>query len=462
MNQFGTIDRELLRKYSGPGPRYTSYPTAPVFSPTFGSEEYLAEVERTNASGTNAPLSLYAHLPFCDTLCYFCGCTMMVTNHPEQITEYNAYLIREVEMIGRMVAPERRVAQMHWGGGSPSYLSPADIRAVGDAFRRSFVFADDVEASVEVDPRGLTFEHMQAFREAGFNRVSLGVQDLDERVQTAINRLQPERLVVDAIDWSRRLGFTSINVDMIYGLPFQTVESFHRTMRQIMALDPDRLAIFHYAHVPWLKPHQKLISEETLPSVEEKLDMFIATTELLTGAGYWNIGMDHFAKVDDELSVSQRGGTLQRNFQGYSTKAGCDLYGFGMSAIGQFTESYQQNTKKLSDYYAAISAGRPATHAGYRMLPDDHIRKDAIMRLMCDMQLDKRAIESRHGIAFDDYFAGNVAKLEPFIRDGLVDVDRDRITVNGIGRLVIRNIAMCFDAYIDKMVQERPVFSKTL
>jgi oxygen-independent coproporphyrinogen-3 oxidase len=462
MSQFGTIDRELFRKYSGPGPRYTSYPTAPVFSTAFGPDQYTEEIRRTNSGTGAAPLSLYTHLPFCDTLCYFCGCTMLVTHSRSQISEYNRYLMREIEAIGRLVARDRMVAQMHWGGGSPSYLTPEEIRQVGDAFRRQFAYADDIEAGVEIDPRGLTFEHLQAFREAGFNRVSLGVQDFDETVQVAVNRVQSERITTDAVGWSRKLGFKSLNVDLIYGLPHQTIEGFQETVRKVLLLDPDRLAVFHYAHVPWLKPHQKLITEDVLPTVEQKIDMFIATTELLTGAGYWNIGMDHFAKADDELAVAQRNGTLHRNFQGYSTKAGCDLYGFGMSAIGQFTDTYQQNAKKLAEYYAAIEAGRPATIAGYRMLPDDHIRKDVIMRLMCHMKLDKSEVERRHGIVFDDYFATSLERLRGFAADGLVDIDEDRITVNGIGRLVIRNIAMAFDAYIDRMVQDRPVFSKTL
>lgn len=462
MSQFGTIDRDLFRKYSGPGPRYTSYPTAPVFSPAFGPDQYIEEIRRTNDGPGGRPLSLYAHLPYCDTLCYFCGCTMLVTHSRGQISEYNRFLVREIEAIGRLVARDRVVSQMHWGGGSPSYLSPEEIRQLGDAFRRQFTYADDIEAGVEIDPRGLTFEHMQAFREAGFNRVSLGVQDYDETVQVAVNRVQSERITADAVEWSRRLGFKSLNVDLIYGLPHQTIEGFQETVRKVLLLDPDRLAVFHYAHVPWLKPHQKLITEDVLPSVEQKIDMFIATTEILTGAGYWNIGMDHFAKADDELAVAQRNGTLHRNFQGYSTKAGCDLYGFGMSAIGQFTDTYQQNAKKLPDYYAAVEAGRPATIAGYRMVPDDHIRKDVIMSLMCRMMLEKREVERRHGIVFDEYFAPALERLRGFVADGLVEVHADRITVNGIGRLVIRNIAMAFDAYIDRMVQDRPVFSKTL
>ena len=245
MRQFERIDRELFRKYSGPGPRYTSYPTAPVFSPTFGPDAYMAEIRRTNETSNAGPLSLYAHLPFCDTLCYFCGCTMLVTHSRSQISDYNSYLMREIDTIGSKVSPDRRVVQMHWGGGSPSYLSPEEIREVGEAFRRRFTYAEDIEAGVEIDPRGLTFEHLQAFREAGFNRVSLGVQDYNETVQVAVNRVQSERITADTVEWSRKLGFASINVDLIYGLPHQTIDSFVETVRRVLRLDPDRLAVFH-------------------------------------------------------------------------------------------------------------------------------------------------------------------------------------------------------------------------
>jgi oxygen-independent coproporphyrinogen III oxidase len=462
MEQFTTVDLELLRKYSGPGPRYTSYPTAPAFSDTFGPDAYREAIESTNSGDAAAPLSLYFHFPFCDTLCYFCGCTMIVTHSRERIAEYNAYLKREIAMVAPMIREGRSVTQLHWGGGTPSYLQPEEIRDVGEFIRERFLFDDEIEAGVEIDPRGLTFDHMQALREAGFNRVSMGVQDFEYRVQESVNRIQPEDITMEAIEWSRKLGFGSINIDLIYGLPFQTVESFENTVDKIIAISPDRLAVFNYAHVPWLKPHQKLIRAEDLPTPERKLEIFKMTTEKLLAAGYWNVGMDHFAKRTDELAIAQRNGTLYRNFQGYSTKSGCDLYGFGMSAIGQFADTYHQNEKEVREYYAALDAGRFATHVGYRMTPDDHIRKDVIMKLMCDMSLDIRAIEHRHSITFESYFASSVEKLKPFADDGLVTIDSDRIVVHGMGSLVIRNIAMCFDAYIDSMIKEKPIFSKTV
>jgi oxygen-independent coproporphyrinogen-3 oxidase len=462
MSQFENIDLGILKKFDRPGPRYTSYPTAPAFTSAFGPDDYRREIQRTNSERSADDLSIYVHLPFCDTLCYFCGCTMLVTRHRSRIREYNEYLKKEIDLVAPMIAPGRRVVQLHWGGGTPSYLDPDEIADLGRHIRKHFTFAEDIEASVEIDPRGLTRDHMAAFREVGFNRVSMGVQDFDPAVQEAVNRLQGESITRDAVRWSRELGFSSINVDLIYGLPFQTVDAFARTVEIIIGISPDRIAVFNYAHVPWLKPHQKVMSVDALPSPDDKLRIFKMTIEKLLAAGYWNIGMDHFARSTDELAVAQRNKTLYRNFQGYSTKAGCDLYGFGMSAIGHFRDSYHQNFKELPRYYEAIGAGSLATHVGYRMTPDDHIRKEVVMRLMCDMEVDKRSVEEKFGIEFDRYFSSSLPRLEPFIADGLVRVDRDRIEVRGLGRLVIRNIAMCFDAYIERLMKEKPIFSRTV
>ncbi|HTP12937.1 MAG TPA: oxygen-independent coproporphyrinogen III oxidase, partial [Bacteroidota bacterium] len=274
--------------------------------------------------------------------------------------------------------------------------------------------------------------------------------------------VQPKSITRDAVEWSRKLGFQSVNLDLIYGLPFQTLESFEKTVDTVMDISPDRIAVFNYAHVPWLKPHQRLIHPEDLPETDLKLTIFKMTTEKLLNAGYWSVGMDHFAKQTDELAIAQRNGTLYRNFQGYSTKAGCDLYGFGMSAIGHFKETYQQNIKNVRDYYKAINGNDFATHVGYRMTTDDHIRKEVIMRVMCDMEIRKKDIERQFGIDFDDYFEGAFPKLATFVDDGLVSLHPDKIVVNGMGRLVIRNVAMCFDAYLDRMIKEKPIFSKTV
>jgi oxygen-independent coproporphyrinogen-3 oxidase len=456
------VDIELLKKYDRPGPRYTSYPPAPAFSKDFGPDDYKDAIIENNRENPTNVLSLYFHIPFCDTLCYFCGCNMLVTHNRATIRKYLDYLKREVEMVCEFLSSGRKVTQLHWGGGTPSYLNPDEIKELGDFINERVEFVDDPEVGVEIDPRGLTYEHMKAFREVGFNRISMGVQDFDPRVQKAVNRIQPEEITRQAIDWARELGFKSINLDLIYGLPFQTVESFEKTLDKVIELSPERLAVFNFAYVPWLKPHQRIIKKEDLPTPDVKLKILKMTIEKLTKAGYVYIGMDHFAKPDDELAIAQREKTLYRNFQGYSTRAGADLYAFGMSAISQFQNIYAQNYKELKDYYLRIDEGKFPTAVGYRMSQDDMIRKHVIMRLMCDMELTKSEVEEKFNIKFDDYFADSIQKLNEFVEDGLVELSGDKIKVSLMGRLVIRNIAMCFDAYIDKMMKEKPIFSRTI
>ncbi len=456
------VDVELLKKYSVPGPRYTSYPSAPVFSQEFRPDDYLAEIRDTNREGEDSPISVYAHLPYCDTLCYFCGCTMKVTNDATQITAYNQYLKKEIAAIAKMVSPSRKVSQLHWGGGTPSYLDAADILDLGGFLKSSFTYADDIEAGVEIDPRGLTKDRMEAFRESGFNRTSMGVQDFDPAVQKAVNRIQSEKITRDAVEWSREMGFTSVNIDLIYGLPNQTLAGFERTVERVIDLSPDRLAVFNYAHVPWLKPHQKVLDEMSLPAAGEKLEIFRMTLEKLAGAGYENVGMDHFAKPDDELALARRNGSLYRNFQGYSTKAGCDLYAFGMSAISFLGGVYHQNKKTVREYFEKIDAGLVPTHAGYRMSRDDVIRRDVIMKIMCDNEVMKGDIEERYGISFDGYFAAALPKLGAFTADGLIELKGDRIVITPEGRLIVRNIAMCFDPYLESLGKDKQVFSKTV
>ena len=460
--QFNNIDVEVLRKVDKPGPRYTSYPTAPLFSTDFTWKDFLEEIKQTNQNDSKADLSLYLHLPFCDTLCYFCGCTMIVTRSRERIKEYNEYLKREIDLVREHLSDDRVVTQLHWGGGTPSYLDPDEIHDLASHLKKHFTYDPDIEAGVEIDPRGLTYEHMAALREAGFNRVSMGVQDFNPKVQEATNRIQPEDITRQTVEWSRQLGFTSINIDLIYGLPFQTVGSFNETVDIIIDISPDRIANFNYAHVPWLKKHQKLIKPEDLPTPDQKLEILKSTMEKLGDAGYWYVGMDHFAKPDDELAVAQKNKTLYRNFQGYSTKKGCDLYGFGMSSISQFNEIYAQNEKTLKEYYDAIDAGRLATFQGYRMTPDDHIRKFVITKLMCDFALDPNEVEKEFDITFNEYFEESLIKLSDFIHDGFIKKENGRYIVSPNGRLIIRNIAMCFDAYIDSLVKEKPIFSRTV
>ncbi len=460
--QFNNIDVEVLRKVDKPGPRYTSYPTAPLFSTDFTWKDFLEEIKQTNQNDSKADLSLYLHLPFCDTLCYFCGCTMIVTRSRERIKEYNEYLKREIDLVREHLSDDRVVTQLHWGGGTPSYLDPDEIHDLASHLKKHFTYDPDIEAGVEIDPRGLTYEHMAALREAGFNRVSMGVQDFNPKVQEATNRIQPEDITRQTVEWSRQLGFSSINIDLIYGLPFQTVGSFNETVDIIIDISPDRIANFNYAHVPWLKKHQKLIKPEDLPTPDQKLEILKSTMEKLGDAGYWYVGMDHFAKPDDELAVAQKNKTLYRNFQGYSTKKGCDLYGFGMSSISQFNEIYAQNEKTLKEYYDAIDAGRLATFQGYRMTPDDHIRKFVITKLMCDFALDPNEVEKEFDITFNEYFEESLIKLSDFIHDGFIKKENGRYIVSPNGRLIIRNIAMCFDAYIDSLVKEKPIFSRTV
>jgi len=456
-----TIDFDVLKRFNIQGPRYTSYPTAPLFSSEFTAEDLREEIVATNEH-SDRPLSLYFHFPFCAKLCYFCGCTMRVTHDRKLISQYNDYIKRELDIIAPLVSREREVVQMHWGGGTPSYLLPDEIREIGGYIKDRFTFDLDVEASVEIDPRNMVRDHIEAFAEAGFNRISFGVQDFNLQVQQAINRVQSEAITRQVVIWAREFGFQSVNLDLIYGLPYQTLETFAETVDKVIDISPERVAIFNYAHVPWLKKHQAVMNQDAMPSPDQRLAILEMTSEKLADAGYEYIGMDHFAKPTDELAVAQKEGTLYRNFQGYSTKAGADLYAFGMSAISQFENIYAQNHKDFKAYYAAVDAGKPATNVGYRMTADDHIRKEVIMQLMCDLELDKRAIEQKFGIDFDEYFRSDIPKLDQFIREGLLVNRPDKISVIGSGILIIRNIAMCFDEYLEEMMRTKPVFSKTV
>ncbi|MGI8541900.1 MAG: oxygen-independent coproporphyrinogen III oxidase [Aridibacter sp.] len=462
MKEFGEIDIELLKRFNQPGPRYTSYPTAPLFSKEFDAEDFEREVVETNADANSNNISLYFHFPFCEKLCYFCGCNMMVTSDRSAISNYNEYLKKEIELLLPKISKNRQIEQMHWGGGTPSYLLPEEILDIGSFIKSKFNFSEDLEASVEIDPRGLTREHMEAFREIGFNRISMGVQDFNLKVQEAVNRVQSEEITRQAVDWANELGFKSINLDLIYGLPYQTLEDFATTVDKIIDISPNRIAVFNYAHVPWLKKHQNIIPEEALPTPDERLNILKMTIEKLTAAGYEYIGMDHFAKPTDELAIAQKNNTLYRNFQGYSTKAGCDVYAFGLSAISQFQNIYAQNLKNIKDYYTRVDEKLPATNVGYRMTFDDHVRKETIMQLMCHLEIDKRDIEQKFGIDFEEYFAADIPKLDIFINEGLLENNADQIKIIGSGILIIRNVAMCFDAYLEKMKKGKPVFSKTV
>lgn len=446
----------LLEKYSKPGPRYTSYPTAPAFKKNYSSAKRLESLEHAGKD-----ISLYFHLPFCDTLCYFCGCTMLVSNNRDRIAEYLDYLKREMELTANAIG-DRNVIQLHWGGGTPTHLSPSEIRSLSESIHKHFHISDDAEISVEIDPREVTRDHIQALAEAGFRRASIGVQDMDERVQRAINRIQPESVTRQVIDWCRESGFTSINIDLIYGLPLQTRETFVDTLERVLLLDPDRLALYNFAYVPWLKPQQQLIHIEDLPESEEKLGLFVDATTRFLDAGYEYIGMDHFAKSGDELPLARNKGTLQRNFQGYSTLAGCDLIGLGMSSISHIGNSFSQNAKELPTYYQKLDNAEFPVVAGLELTQDDIIREYVIMRLMCDLKLDKIKISEKFGIDFDHYFSSSFYELESLSADGLLVDTPQAIIITEKGRFFIRNIAMCFDAYLKVPKESAPVFSRTL
>lgn len=455
------VDLKKFSKYDKPGPRYTSYPPAPHFNEKFTHEDFMDEIVKTNY-GENLPdLSLYFHIPYCDTLCFFCGCNMLVTRNRERIKEYIKYVQKEIDIVRAYLLPDRKVAQHHWGGGTPTHLNPDEINLLASYINQSFEFNDNSENSCEIDPRELTKAHLEALRFNGFNRISMGVQDFNEKVQKAVNRIQPEDITRQTVQWVRELGFHSINLDLIYGLPFQSVESFSDTVDKIIDISPDRIAVFNYAHVPWLKKHMALIHEEDLPLPEEKLNILKMTIEKLTNAGYVFIGMDHFAKPDDELSVALREKKLYRNFQGYSTNAGADLYAFGITSISQLKNIYAQNYKTEKEYYTAIDNELIPTAKGYRLTDDDHIRREVIMKIMCDFELSYKTIEEKFKINFKDYFRWGLNNLIEFEKDDLVEINNDGFKVKNMGRLLIRNIAMNFDGYIERK-EDKAKYSRTV
>ncbi len=463
MSHFIDVDVEMLQRYDRPGPRYTSYPTAPHFSETFGSTQYAEEIKVTNGADTPPELSLYFHLPFCKSLCYFCGCTTVITQNRERIASYLDYLDKEIRLVAERINPQRRVTQLHWGGGTPSYLEPDEIKRLFETIRSHFHFAKDAEVSIEIDPRGMKEAHLDAIIDVGFNRISMGVQDFDPQVQKTINRIQSEELTRWVFDGFRSRGIDSINLDLIYGLPHQTVASFERTLARIIDISPDRLAVFSYAHVPWLKKHQEVITESSLPDGQVKLDLLKNAVETLTREDYVFIGMDHFAKPGDTLVQALKEKKLYRNFQGYSTKWGCDLYALGMSGISQLQNVYAQNTKELPLYYKALDEGKLPTHRGYRLTEDDRVRRYVITKIMCDFELDMAEVETHCDIDFNAYFADALEQLEPLAQDGLLERANQKITITDTGRLLIRNIAMAFDEYLKGDEQKSgPMYSKTL
>lgn len=438
------VDLDLVQKYNVAGPRYTSYPPATKFTDALTWPELSEKILENNK--TDRDLSLYFHIPFCETLCWFCGCTTVITLNHSQGQTYINYLEKEVAQMATLINPRRQAVQLHFGGGSPTFLAPDEIRRLGDIIHKHFKFSPDIEAGVEIDPRRLTRDHVVALKEVGFNRASLGVQDFDPNVQQAVHRIQPREMTQQTIDWLREMNFASINLDLIYGLPYQTVESFNRALDIVLDMQPDRLAVFSYAHVPWVKPAQKILEQKILPPPEVKLQLLKNVIERLTeNDRYIYIGMDHFARATDEMVIAQRNKTLQRNFQGYSTRAQSDIYAFGMSAISQIPDAYWQNEKDLLKYYAALDAGKVPLSRGYVVSDEDKIRRDTIMRVMCDLGLNYAAMSQRLGIDFATHFGTEIESLASFEADGLVRRSENGLQVTETGRLFIRNIAMCFD-----------------
>jgi len=454
------VDLELVKKYNVPGPRYTSYPPAPQFTDKVAWTDVAQKIAQ--AQDSSRGLSLYFHLPFCESLCWYCGCTTVITTQHEKSALYLNRVEKEMERMALRINPQRKVVQLHWGGGTPTFLSPAEIRRLGQSIRKYFELAPDLEAGVEIDPRRLTRDHVLALRDAGFNRASIGVQDFNPVVQEAIHRIQPRELTEQAMQWAREAGFKSINLDLIYGLPHQTAESFAKTLDEIIELAPDRLAVFSYAHVPWVKPAQKILEQESaLPSAETKLNILKLVIERLTeNDRYVYIGMDHFARPNDELTIAQKNKTLQRNFQGYSTKNGADIYAFGMSAISQADGVYWQNAKDLSTYCTAIDSGGEPFAKGYILSDDDKVRRHTIMRLMCDLGLDYAAMSKDLGLDFAQYFREELHSMTDLEEDGLLTRHPHGLVVNNKGRLFIRNIAMRFDSYLPAVAERR--FSRTV
>jgi len=438
------VDLDLVLKYNVAGPRYTSYPPATKFTDSLTWPALADRILANNS--TERDLSLYFHIPFCETLCWFCGCTTVITLNHGQGRTYIDYLEKEMNQMATLLNPRRKVIQLHWGGGSPTFLAPDEIRRLGEAIHKRFTFSDDVEAGVEVDPRRLTRDHVSALAEIGFNRASLGVQDFDPEVQKAVHRIQPREMTAQVVEWVREFGFGSVNFDLIYGLPHQTVESFNRTLDAVLELKPDRLAVFSYAHVPWVKPAQKILEQKVLPPAEVKLQLLKLVNERLTAENrYVYIGMDHFARPDDELALAQVNKRLQRNFQGYSTRGGADIFAFGMSAISQIPDAYWQNEKDLPKYYAALDEGKVPLSRGCIVTEEDRIRRETIMRVMCDFSLDYGAMSKLLGINFPAHFEQELKAMDSLEQDGLVRRSNQGLEVTGQGRFFIRNIAMCFD-----------------
>ncbi len=451
-----TIDFKKLSKFSRHAPRYTSYPTAVEFK-DLTPEDIIPFLQNSNK-----PLSLYFHLPFCKSACYFCGCNVVYTSKADKRTKYIQYLKKELKTLSKYLDTNRMVRQLHFGGGTPTFFTPEELEEIYSLIYSYFKnFEKDAEISVEIDPRFFSKEHMDVMKKYGVNRISFGVQDFNEETQKAVNRIQPFDLTKNAVDIARSAGINSINIDLIYGLPFQTLETFKKTLELVKELDPDRLAVFNYAHVPWMKKGMRKIDETTLPTPEEKLKIFKYVIDFFEGNGYKMVGMDHFAKPEDELFRAIEKGELHRNFQGYTTKGGADLIGIGLTSISETDDAYFQNYKDLKSYENAVDEGKLPVFRGVILNEEDKIRKYIIMEMMANFSFDIKRFEEKFGINFKEKFKNELNELQEFVDEGLVEITDDKIKVNKTGSLLIRNIVLPFDEYFKKMANQK-VFSKSV
>jgi oxygen-independent coproporphyrinogen-3 oxidase len=452
------VDLELIRRLDKNGPRYTSYPTADRFVESFNAESYSNWIAKRE---TNRPLSLYFHIPFCNTLCFYCACNKVITKDRGQSEKYVQYMIKELAMQAALLGEGQRVEQLHWGGGTPTFLSDDQMRALMNATRKHFTMVEDGEYSIEIDPRKVSDETIALLAELGFNRISIGVQDFDPQVQKAVNRIQSEEETLQVINAARANGFKSVSIDLIYGLPKQTLAGVKATLDKVIAANPDRLSIYNYAHMPTLFMPQRRIHEEDLPAPQTKLDILSLAVKTLTDAGYVYIGMDHFAKPDDELAVAQRQRRLHRNFQGYSTHSDCDLVAIGVSSIGKIGPTYSQNFREPDDYYDALDRNVLPIMRGMELNDDDLVRRAIIQDLMCHFELAKESIDTTYQINFDQYFATELGELREYEREGLLKLTPERVSVTPKGRMLIRNICMVFDKYLRTRLKHA-VYSKVI
>ena len=461
MEHMPSFNRALVEKYDRPGPRYTSYPTAPQFHTAFAADNYIQAAQTSNQHAAK-PLSIYIHIPFCQSLCYYCACNKIITQKTSRAVEYLEYLKKEIQLQAKLFDKKRSVTQLHLGGGTPTYLTQEQLTDLMDTLHSAFNLdtSEQRQFSLEVDPRTITPTQIQQLRDLGFNRISFGVQDFDPDVQKAVNRIQSDEQVEALMTAARAARFRSISVDLIYGLPLQTVTSFNTTLDKIIALRPDRIAAYSYAHLPKLVRAQRLIRPEDMPPPERKLELLELTIRRLCSAGYVYIGMDHFALPEDELAQARINDTLQRNFQGYSTHADCDLIGLGVSSIGKVGDTYSQNVKELSQYYAYLNKDQLPLHRGYQLNADDRLRRDVINTLMCHNRIDIATIEQQHGINFNEYFADALVQLQEQVADGLLTINDEAIVLLDQGNLMMRSVAMAFDAYLG--AKQRGEFSRTV